>query len=105
MTTTTFAPFKAIKVTCEVDWDLEDEDSPYREPKGYVPETVYTVELKADKMMEDRLLWEDEKTGEYVIDNDALADSNYLSDMITDDAGFRLKGYRVIEITHEKEAR
>lgn len=99
MTTSTFAPFEIIKVTCEVDWDLEDEDSPYREPKGYVPETVYTVELKADKMLEDRLMWEDEETGEYVIDNDALADSDYLSDMITDDAGFCHKGYRVLELS------
>lgn len=101
MTTSTFAPFKAIKVTCEVDWDLEDEDSPDREPKGYTPERVYTVELKADKMMEDRLMREDEDTGEYVIDNDALADSDYLSDMITDDAGFCHKGYRVLELSPE----
>jgi len=99
MSTSKFAPFKAVKVTCEVDWDLEDENSPYREPKGYVPETVYTVELKADKMMEDRLMWENEKTGEYVIDNETLANSNYLSDMITDDAGFAINGYKVLELS------
>ena len=101
MTTSTFAPFKAVKVTCEVDWDLEDKDSPYREPKGYVPETVYTVELKADKMIEDRLMWEDEETGEYVIDNEALVNSDYLSDMITDDAGFCHNGYRVLNLLPE----
>lgn len=101
MTTSTFAPFKAVKVTCEVDWDLEDEDSPFREPKGYVPETVYTVELKADEMMENRLMWEDEETGEYVIDNAALADSYYLSAIITDDAGFCHTGYRVLELSPE----
>ena len=99
MANSTFAPFKALKVTCEVDWDLEDEDSPYREPKGYVPETVYTVELKADEIMENRLIRVDKKTGAYVIDNDALADSYYLSDMITDDAGFCHKGYRVLELS------
>lgn len=92
MSTSKFAPFKAVKVTCEVDWGLEDENSPY---------SVYTVELKADKMMEDRLMWEDEETGEYVIDNDALADSTYLSDMITDDAGFSLNGYKVLELSPE----
>ena len=101
MTTSTFAPFKAVKVTCEVDWDLEDENSPYREPKGYVPETVYTIELKADEMLKNRLMRVDKKTGKYVIDNDALADSYYLSDMITDDAGFSHNGYRVIELSPE----
>lgn len=99
MTTSTFAPFEAIKVTCEVDWDLEDEDSPFREPKGYVPETVYTVELKADEMLANGLMRVDKETGEYVIDNDALEDSDYLSDMITDDAGFCHNGYRVLELS------
>ena len=98
MTTSTFAPFETIKVTCEVDWDLEDEDAPFHEPKCFVPKSVYTVDLKADRMMEDRLMWEDEETGEYVIYNDALAYSDYLSDALTDDAGFCHKGYRVLMI-------
>lgn len=99
MANSTFVPFKAIKVTCEVDWDLEDEDSPYREPKGCVPEKVYTVTLTAEELIADKVMWIDKKTGAYVIDNDALADSDYLSDMITDDAGFCHKGYRVLELS------
>ena len=94
-----FDKFKTIRVTCEVEWDLDDEDSPYREPKGYVPETVYTVELKASELINDLVMWEDAEADAYVIDMDALADSDYLSDIITDDAGFCHKGFKVLKLT------
>ena len=97
--TIVFPPFKTLKVTCDVDWDLDDEDSPYREPKGYVPDKVYTVTLTAQELMSDKVMCVDGETGEYVIDGDALADSYNLSDTITDDAGFCHKGYRILEMT------
>lgn len=99
MKKSTFAPFKAVKVTCEVDWDLEDEDSPYREPKGYVPETVYTVDLKSEELQREGLMRVDGRTGEYVVDESALANSDALSDKISDDAGFCHNGYRVLKLT------
>lgn len=104
MTTSTFEPFKTIKVTCEVDWDLEDEDAPDGEQEGNgldVGLDVYTVELQADKMMEYGLMWEDEGTGKYVIDNDALEDSDYLSDLLSDNSGFCHNGYCVLELSPE----
>lgn len=104
MATSTFAPFKTIKVTCEVDWDLEDEDSPDGDQEGYeldVGLDIYTVELQADKMMEYGLMWVDEGTGKYVIDNDALEDSDYLSDLLSDNSGFCHNGYSVLELSPE----
>lgn len=94
-----FDKFKTIRVTCEVDWDLDDEDSPYREPKGYVPETIYTVELNASELINDLVMWEDAEADAYVIDMDALADSYHLSNIITDDAGFCHKGFKVLKLT------
>lgn len=100
MTTSTFAPFKAIKVTCEVEWDLEDDYpwEPGQDNKDRLPENVYTVELDADSLFDNKLMWVDDETGEYVIDNDALADSDLLSDELTESARFCHNGYRVVEI-------
>ena len=61
MTTSTFAPFKAIKVTCEVEWDLDD-DFPWEEGKDNkdrVPSKNYTVELDAQELLDE--VFEDEK--------------------------------------------
>ena len=91
MATSTFAPFKAVKVTCEVDWDLEDE--------GCEPETVYTVEFKSEELQREGLIRVDGRTGEYVVDESALANSDTLSDKISDESGFCHNGYRVLKLT------
>ena len=100
MTTSTFAPFNAIKVTCEVEWDKEDDYpwEPGQNNKDRIPEKVYTVELDADSLIDNELMWVDDETGEYVIDNDALAESDILSDELTESARFCHYGYNVLAL-------
>ena len=100
MTTSTFAPFKAIKVTCEVEWDLDD-DFPWEEGKDNkdrVPSKNYTVELDAQELLDEGLI-SNSQDGRYAIDEDAIIHSEVLSDALTDDAGFCHNGYKVLEIT------
>ena len=82
-------PFENLKVTCDVDWDCDEED------KGNVPDRIYTLNIPYDTLYAIGAL--------YCIDNERreiLMDylENYLTDELSNDSGWCHKSFRVIRM-------
>lgn len=93
MTTSTFAPFKEIEVTCDVDWDIDDVES-----GSATPLNIYSVKFSAENLFDNGIMKVNEENGEYEIDEDSLVDSDLLSDELTEDAWYCHRGYRLVRL-------
>ena len=85
-----FLPFSAVIVTCEVDWDLSDEEE---EVEG--PSRLYRLTMTADTLRKIGGLTE--HGDKWKIDEDILYD--YLADALSDDSGWCHTGFAVTGVT------
>lgn len=79
-----YSPFTKIKVTAQVDWDVDEDD-------GEAPDRDVQIEVYADPDMFNAGVIDDSDPLNWVLDEDALKE--LIGDKLSDEFGFCHKGF------------